>query len=172
MTGGPTTVAATTGDAVFEVHRFEQTAPDLVEIAGRWSGVRGRRFMRPTLDVPGQRPLLAVLDHKPWAPDADEWIAAFAFDGPATDLAGAELAVSPDVVVSLPAPSSTNGRRFERRKEPKKAAAPPPEPAPRGDLRTELDALITDRDRLRRDLDESRAEAARLRREVWAVAGW
>ena len=58
---------------------------DRLEVTGRWFGVRGRRFMRPTLHVRvdgRRRRLIAVLDHKPWAADTeDTWTAAFAWRG-------------------------------------------------------------------------------------------
>jgi hypothetical protein len=109
------------GTAVFDVERFGWTAPDRLEVAGRWSGVRGLRFVRPTIDVPGdgsRRRLLALLEHKPWAPvDGEQWVAAFPWEGEPVALEGAVLAVAPSVVVALPAPSGaprTKPRRFER----------------------------------------------------------
>ena len=74
-----------TAAVAFEVERAGWPSPDRLEVVGRWFGVRGRRFIRPTLyvDADGEsRRLLAVLDHKPWAvEDGEEWIAAFAWDG-------------------------------------------------------------------------------------------
>jgi hypothetical protein len=64
------------------------------------------RFMRPTLTI-GERRVLAVLDHKPWAPDESElWIAEFPWEGDAADvdLELAELAVAPSVAVPLSSP--------------------------------------------------------------------
>lgn len=61
-----------TGEIAFELERYEFKGDDRVEISGRWSGVRGRRFIRPTLTVMtggrGSR-ALADLEHKPWAPE-------------------------------------------------------------------------------------------------------
>jgi hypothetical protein len=69
----------------FEVDRFEWTSGDRLEITGRWFGVRGRRFVRPVLNVQlpgGRRRLIALLEHKPWAPhEGEAWIAAFSWDG-------------------------------------------------------------------------------------------
>ena len=62
-------------DLAFEVERFTWPSDDRLEVTGRWFGVRGRRFMRPTLHlrVDGRRRrLIAVLDHKPWAADTEE----------------------------------------------------------------------------------------------------
>src|SRR4051794_41358695 len=56
----------------FEVDRFEWTSVDRLEITGRWVGVRGRRFVGPGLNgrLPGgRRRLIALLEHKAWAPD-------------------------------------------------------------------------------------------------------
>jgi hypothetical protein len=89
----------------FELQQFERSG-DRLRVSGRWSGVRGMRFVRPTLTV-GDRRVLAVLDHKPWAPEEGvQWIAEFPWEGDPgdIDLALAELAVAPSVAVSLAAP--------------------------------------------------------------------
>jgi hypothetical protein len=98
-------------EVAFEVDRFEWTAPDTLELRGRWFGLRGHRFLRPTLDVQvaGQRRrMLAVLEHKPWAAEGgEEWIAAFLWTGPPAKLEDAELTVSPDLAVQLPVPDGS-----------------------------------------------------------------
>lgn len=89
----------------FELEQFERSGERL-RVAGRWSDVRGMRFMRPTLTI-GDRRVLAVLDHKPWAPEEGQpWIAEFPWDGdPAeVDPTLAELAVAPSVSVPLSSP--------------------------------------------------------------------
>jgi hypothetical protein len=95
--------------ASFEVERFELARNACLEVRGRWFGVRGRRFMRPTLTaVAGGREhrLLAVLDHKPWvAEEGETWLAAFPCSTDPAALLEAELTVAPDVTVSLPPPS-------------------------------------------------------------------
>src|SRR3954462_9391742 len=56
--------------AVLEIERFEWAAPNRIEIVGHWTGLHGRRFMRPTLVLKGEgdpKRLLALLEHKPWA---------------------------------------------------------------------------------------------------------
>lgn len=85
--------------AAFDLERLEAVDGRLV-VTGRWSGVRGMRFVRPAL-VLGDRELLAVLEHKPWAPDADPWTAAFPWDGGEIDRDDMALAVAPSVVVPL-----------------------------------------------------------------------
>ncbi len=72
-----------------------------VVLRGRWSGVRGLRFMRPTL-IAGGREVLASLDHKPWAPTDDAlWTAAFPWGDDPLDRACASLAVTPSLTVDL-----------------------------------------------------------------------
>ena len=89
----------------FEVERFGVSGSDRLEVAGRWFGVRGRRFLRPTLEfeADGERQrALAVMDHKPWtAKDGEEWVAAFHWDGDPDGPAAAELAVGSDLTVTL-----------------------------------------------------------------------
>jgi len=86
--------------AMFELERLDVGGGELV-ISGQWSGVRGMRFMRPTLTV-GTRRLLATLEHKPWAPEVDgPWIAAFPWSGGDVDAVDCWLDVAPGVVVPL-----------------------------------------------------------------------
>jgi hypothetical protein len=90
----------------FELERFEWAGGDRLELVGRWSGLRGQRFLRPTLDVVvggERRRMLAVLEHKPWAAEeGEEWIAAFAWRGDQAKFEDAELTVSPELAVPLP----------------------------------------------------------------------
>jgi hypothetical protein len=94
----------------FEVERFDWASDDRLEVVGRWFGLRGHRFLRPTLDVEvrgERRRMLALLDHKPWAAEeGEEWVSAFAWAGEPTRLDDAELTVSPDLAVQLPLPDS------------------------------------------------------------------
>jgi hypothetical protein len=99
----------------FEVERFvrrgpDRRGPDRIELRGRWFGLRGLRFVRPTLtlaiDGQSQR-ALADLAHKPWAAeDGEPWEAVFPIDPGGNELGAIELTVAPDVTVSLPAPGS------------------------------------------------------------------
>jgi hypothetical protein len=95
----------------FEVERFEWASDGRLEVIGRWFGLRGHRFLRPTLDVEvagERRRMLADLEHKPWAAeDGEEWIAAFAWRGERVGLDDAELTVSPDLAVQLPLPGGS-----------------------------------------------------------------
>ena len=104
--------------ASFEVERFELGRDDCLELHGRWFGIRGRRFMRPTLTaISGGREqrVLAALDHKPWvAEEGEAWLAAFPWSSDAQALQQAELTGAPDVTVPLPPPSSPTRRRRAR----------------------------------------------------------
>jgi hypothetical protein len=107
------------GAVSFELERFELAGDERIEISGRWFGVRGRRFVRPSLTVSadGQtRRSLAVLEHKPWAPSEGEtWIAAFPWEADAAaEVVDAELAVAPGIAVSLPALTSEGVRDGRR----------------------------------------------------------
>jgi hypothetical protein len=88
----------------FEVERLERDGDELV-VSGHWSGLRGVRFVRPTLVV-GDRQVLATLEHKPWTPRADRaWTAAFPWKGRTPDASQLALAVAPSVTVPLGAPA-------------------------------------------------------------------
>jgi hypothetical protein len=119
----------------FELERFEWTDATRLEVAGRWYGLRGHRFVRPSLTVEAgddQRRLLADLEHKPWAAEeGEEWVAAFPWDGDVVDIAGAELAVAPTIAIDLPPPRHPDRRRKPPppTTEPLPAHRPPAEPA-------------------------------------------
>ena len=142
-----------TAEVAFEVDRVEWPSPGRLQVVGRWFGVRGRRFIRPTLDVDvdgRQRRMLAVLDHKPWAvEDGQDWVAAFDWEGAPIDLTGSELTVGPNVSVELLAPGEKREpeRRIARR--------------PRADvLEDELAAARQKTQQLARELHTARAEHA------------
>jgi hypothetical protein len=102
---------AASSEVDFELERFERTGEDRIEIAGRWYGLRGRRFVRPVLNLhtgAGRRRAIALLEHKPWAAtDGQTWLAAFAWPDGTADVKGAELEVGPGLVVELPALGGT-----------------------------------------------------------------
>jgi hypothetical protein len=99
---------AASSEVDFELERFERTRADRIEIAGRWYGLRGRRFVRPVLSLHmgggSRRRAIALLEHKPWAADDGErWVAAFAWPQGPGEVEGAELEVGPGLIVDLPA---------------------------------------------------------------------
>src|SRR5436305_5687579 len=108
---------ATTGASgvAFELDRIEMAGEDRLEVNGRWFGVRGRRFIRPSLTLLAdeeQRRLLADLEHKPWAAeDGEPWQATFPYAEPDDRWVQAELNVAPDITISLPLPGSGRARR-------------------------------------------------------------
>lgn len=114
------TVPGTAGAAqlvAFQVERLEFVPGERYELRGRWSGVRGRRFMRPALTVVVDgRPvrLLADLAHKPWAAEEGQpWVAEFPCNLDGAEIGEAELTVAPDITIPLPLPgarSATGGR--------------------------------------------------------------
>jgi hypothetical protein len=161
----------------FELERFEVTDEDRLEVTGRWSGVRGLRFMRPSLTVKtedGERNLLAVLEHKPWAAEeGSDWIAAFPWQGGSPDPGQMELAVAPSVVVDLapelPAPTrkkSVTARYEHERKRSRRLEA---EAQELGDTNTALkakyEAALAEQARLANELSVARSELAAARRE-------
>jgi hypothetical protein len=99
---------------IFELERLEVAGEDRLELSGRWFGVRGRRFMRPTLTLvaaDGRHRALADLEHKPWAAeDGESWRATFPWEAARLQVDDMELAVTPDIAVALPAP----GERLPR----------------------------------------------------------
>ncbi len=155
----------------FEVERFEWTSRDRLELVGRWSGLRGHRFLRPTLDVQveGERHrMLALLEHKPWAPeDGQDWVAAFTWRGEPANFDEAELTVSPDLAVQLPAPGGVVEHGEVHAATP--AADRLPARRPRSAvLETELAAALAEVERAGEELERTRAmhsEAAKELRE-------
>ena len=93
----------------FELDRFELEAGSLA-VEGRWFGVRGRRFVRPSLSragAGGSDRVLAGLEHKPWpAEDGEPWEAAFPWPGQVPKGIEFELVVAPDICIRLPAPAA------------------------------------------------------------------
>jgi hypothetical protein len=116
----------------FDVEQLGVDGPGQVVISGRWFGVRGRRFMRPTLVVQlrsdgSEQRSLAELEHKPWAAeDGELWTAAFPLAIELGDAASIELSVAPDIAVELAPPKGAKAARTKPR-----AAAAPDARAPR-----------------------------------------
>ena len=157
------TPSAQAGGLTFEVDRFDWTAPDRIEVIGRWYGLRGHRFMRPVLDVSAgddQRRLLALLEHKPWAAEeGEEWVAAFPWKGEPLDFDDAELALAPSIAVELDPPRAPGGKKRKAAPDAKRTQAAPARP----DGRT--------LDRLERELAAAQEDREQLRAEVSLLEG-
>src|SRR5918995_6295298 len=153
----------------FEVERFEWTSGERLELVGRWSGLRGHRFLRPTLDldVGGERRrMLADLEHKPWAPeDGQDWIAAFTWRGAPASFEQAELTVSPELAVQLPAPGGAVAKGAAKTASP--AAERRPARRPRtAVLEGELAAALAEAERVREELERARSTHAEAGKEL------
>ena len=158
----------------FALDSFELADGRLV-VAGRWYGVTGRRFVRPVLKAPGQRRLVALLDHKPWsAEEGAPWLAAFPDGGYAGP---SRLQVAPDIAVELPAagPGAGDGAprpaRLTRPPVERSMADAEPTPArepapPQRTRKVERDPAQAEIEALRGQHDEARAVADRLRSEL------
>jgi hypothetical protein len=140
----------------FELEELEW-APDHVKVVGRWFGIRGRRFIRPVLELDfggERRRLLAVLEHKPWAAaDGEEWLAAFPWEGDGQEPSGAELTVAPGITVELvgsPRRAKGDGRR-------RPPATRRPAGLSTGDLERALAAARAQLGRLQQELESTRA---------------
>ena len=116
----PDQTTASAEAITFEVEKMATDGHGRLVVTGRWFGVRGRRFMRPTLTLTmrgedgAERRALADLEHKPWAPeDGKSWIAAFEIEAELGDASEIELAVAPDIAVDLAdsASDAANGSR-------------------------------------------------------------
>jgi hypothetical protein len=172
--GSKASAAATTPQVTFEVERFGWVSDDRLEITGRWSGLRGHRFLRPTLDIQvdgRHRRLLALLEHKPWAADdGDEWIAAFPWQGEPLQVDGAELALGPDLAVELPPPAG--GRAAPADDASRPSAELLAAGRPRAEIELELSAAREEGERLARELERLRAtHAARIEEVQQRLSG-
>src|SRR5207249_10364146 len=64
MAGGTLAAGPAANEAAFELDRIEWTDGERIEVEGRWLGVRGRRFVRPTLTLRGPGGERRMLDRK------------------------------------------------------------------------------------------------------------
>jgi hypothetical protein len=161
----------------FELERFEVTDEERLEVTGRWSGVRGLRFMRPSLTVrteDGERNLLALLEHKPWAAEeGSAWMAAFPWKGAAPEPGQMELAVAPSVVVDLapdvPKPGRKRSVTEKYERERKRTAHLEAEAAElratTAAVKAKHEATLADQARLANELSVARAELETAHRE-------
>jgi hypothetical protein len=154
----------------FEVERFEWTSPERLELVGRWSGLRGHRFLRPTLDaeVGGERRrMLADLEHKPWAPEeGQDWIAAFTWRGDPGSFDEAELTVSPELAVQLPAPGGSVAKGKPQKKAISEAERRPARRPRSAVLEGELAAALAEVARLAEELERARSTHSEAGKEL------
>jgi hypothetical protein len=172
-------------ELTFQLERFEWVASDRLELAGRWSGLRGRRVAPPVLafDADGRRHRLRAM---PGGQLDERWRATFAWDGEPVDIERAELEVGRALVVELPRPRRR--KSADRPAEPleeRLAAAQAEAEAAREELaqlRADLNsaaeeteqALSAEReveDALRQELEAARAELTAAREEIERTQG-
>ena len=137
--------------ARFAVASCELRDGELI-VTGVWSGVRGLRFVRPTLLV-DDRSVLATLEHKPWDPATDPWIAAFPWAGDEPDPQALRLSVAPQITVDLGAGGAvieTEPARFTRDRERDNERE-------RARAEAERDDALNDRARALAEIEELRA---------------
>jgi hypothetical protein len=110
--------------------------------------------------------MLADLEHKPWAPEeGQDWIAAFTWRGDTARLDEAELTVSPELAVQLPAPGGSVAKGTAKASGP--AAERRPARRPRtAVLEGELAAALAEVERLGAELDRARASHAESGKEL------
>jgi hypothetical protein len=166
--------ASGSGTVVFELDRLERTAAGRLELSGRWFGVRGRRFVRPTLTFAADgQPyrLLADLEHKPWfAEDGTPWTAVFAWNAATDALDDIELTVAPDIAIPLPgADGSGSPAKGRRASADARATSLSRElhsiRQELADERRTRDRLRAELEPVREELDVVRAELERMREE-------
>ncbi len=161
--------ATEAGHVSFELDRLDTSGDGRIELAGRWFGVRGRRFVRPALTFTAGGEtcrLLADLEHKPWAAqDGELWQAAFNGELGAPEVVDLELTVAPDIVIPLRAP----GAAVEPSR--RQSAAPATTPRLLDALTDELTHERGENRRIRGELERLRSELELLRGELGVLRG-
>lgn len=185
----------TRGGPAFELDRFGLVDGERYEVEGRWSGVRGRLFIRPELTLSNGKQsqrLLADLAQKPWqTADGESWAVAFPCSDGAIAATEVELTVAPDITVTVKrgrARRTRVSREGTARKpasvkdSPKPPARAETEPKPAGrrrglgvqlaEAQSELEQVREQTTRLVDRLNAAmrRAEEARAEREHIAAA--
>jgi hypothetical protein len=162
----------------FKVERVAFSEPGRLEVSGRWYGVRGRRFMRPTLIFrrraqDGEQRVLADLEHKPWAAEnGSRWTAAFALEIQLKDALEMELAVAPDITVPLAAGGDAPKRGTRQAAKSVAAASQARSPRVRSDpIRARPRERSPEVERLRERLEASEQGIARERAKRETVEG-
>ncbi|HEX5617710.1 MAG TPA: hypothetical protein VFX51_04790 [Solirubrobacteraceae bacterium] len=166
-------------DVAFELERFAWTPPDRLEVAGRWSGLEGRRLGRPVLTLHvGDEQLRLTAHPGGHFSRSGSWSAIFSYDGKPEDVNGAELEVGRRLVIDLPpprrrkAPVDTAALEEERRRREELEATLAERDAEITGLRDEAETAIGERENrieaLEAEMAELRAtlEAAEQEREL------
>ena len=161
-------------EATFSLERFEWSAPDRIEIAGRFANVPENALADPVLVVRGgdsTHRLVPAADSERQAGrvglrrfGGTRWRASFAWPGQPTSFDRAVLELGEEFVVALPAPGAIrSGRRALRvsRREP-----PTLGPAERIGLQAELAATREEAEDLRGRLEQAQQVARRLRQDM------
>ncbi len=193
MTTGSSEQSTQSAEGIsFEVELVALEQPGRLLVRGRWFGVRGRRFVRPTLILTMRSDgshgrALADLEHKPWAAeDGESWTAVFPIDVSLEETSSLELSVAPDVAVELlakPGTARNRGRRVAGAggaRSPRVRTDPVPARPSAADRAQEIERLrdrlataerASERERARRAaaekaLEDERTEALNLRSEL------
>jgi hypothetical protein len=158
----------TRGGPAFELDRFGLVDGDRYEVEGRWSGVRGRLFIRPQLTLTNSNQsqrLLADLAQKPWqTADGEAWTVAFPCSDDPIEATEVELTVAPDITVSVKR-GRARGTRAKRDGVARERPAPSKE-SPKPPARAEAEAKTGGKRRgLGVRLAEAQSELEQVREE-------
>jgi predicted nucleic acid-binding Zn-ribbon protein len=174
---GPTVSSPdSTAGATFALERFEWSAPDLLEVAGRFAHVPDTALAEPVLivrsgdstdrlvptDDSGVRPAHGALRRI----GGSRWRASFAWRGTPSAFERAILELGEEFVVALPAPGAQRGGRRVLRVSRREPAAPPP--VERVGLQAELAATREEVESLRAKLQDAHQVGRRLRQDLEA----
>jgi hypothetical protein len=180
---GVSDAVARAGRVSFELDRFAIADDELCVVEGSWSGVRGRRFMRPSLTVTiggSETRLLADLADKPWAAeDGEPWKATFPVALEVADIERAELTVAPDITIALrgspdasdrPKPKRA-GRRTQPPRSRTRSTGPDASERRIRELGRELERVKSDKAQVAARLDELLDQLSEVARERDEISG-
>jgi hypothetical protein len=168
---GVSDAVARAGGVVFELDRFAIADDNLCVVEGCWFGVRGRRFIRPSLTVTvdgSETRLLADLADKPWAAeDGEPWKATFPVAVEIRDIEKAELAVAPDITIALRgSPDAADSRKRKPARRPSQRSRTQSRPDPgerqRRELARELQRVEGEKAQAQARLDELLGQLSRV----------
>lgn len=102
---------ATTDEATFSLERFESTAPSRLRVGGGWTGIDRRSLTEPALILHAQDGSERVDVVESIVGGLRHWVATFSWDGEPATIQRAQLELAGSLVVELPVPPSSAGRR-------------------------------------------------------------